>query len=248
MDMTAKKAFLASWKKYFNGAELPLLFYYTDDVDNVERIPRSSSHQCMIGVLAKARQGASICFEADSIGCFGGKRYTGFTDASMPNFEFFLSCGIPGKLEGERYKKSPNLVTEFVKSSPKFKAPAKYIVFKRIDKVDQLDSPEAVIFFASPDVLSGLFTLANYDEKEPNGVICPFCAGCGSIVLYPFLENHSPHPKAVVGMFDVSARPYVPKETLTFSVPMNKFSHMIDNMEESFLIAHAWEKVKKRIP
>jgi len=31
----------------------------------------------------------------------------------MPHFEYFLSCGIPGKLEGERYKKSPELVKEF---------------------------------------------------------------------------------------------------------------------------------------
>lgn len=51
----------------------------------------------------------------------------------------------------------------------------------------------------------------------------------------------------MIGMFDVSARPYVPKETLTFSVPMNKFIRMVDNMEESFLITHSWEKVKKRI-
>jgi hypothetical protein len=248
MDMSMKTAFLASWIKYFNGAELPLVFYYTDHADTVEHTPLPSAHQCMIGVLAKARKGTPLCFEANSIGCFGGKRYTGFTDASMPNFEFFLSCGIPGKLEGERYKKSPELVTEFVKVSPMFKAPAKYLVFKRFDMLEQSDNPDAAIFFAPPDVLSGLFTLANFDEKEPNGVFCPFCAGCGSIVLYPYLENQSIRPRSVVGMFDVSARPYVPKETLTFAVPMNKFISMINNMEESFLITHSWEKVKKRIP
>jgi hypothetical protein len=48
-------------------------------------------------------------------------------------------------------------------------------------------------------------------------------------------------------MFDVSARPYIPKETLTFAVPMNKFVRMIDNMEESFLVTRTWDKVKKRI-
>ncbi|HET6364810.1 MAG TPA: hypothetical protein VFG02_07150 [Nitrospirota bacterium] len=56
-----------------------------------------------------------------------------------------------------------------------------------------------------------------------------------------------PRPRDVIGMFDVSARPYVPKETLTFAVPMNKFIRMVQNMEESFLITRAWEKVKKRI-
>ncbi|HUL01075.1 MAG TPA: DUF169 domain-containing protein [Nitrospirota bacterium] len=247
MDMTAKTAFMTSWKKYFNGAELPLVFYYTDHAGNEEHIPPPSAHQCMIGVLAKARKGKALCFEANSIGCFGGKRYTGFTDAIMPNFEFFLSCGIPGKLEGERYKKSPDLVKELIKVSPTFKAPAKYIVFKRFDMLDQSDNPDAAIFFAPPDVLSGLFTLANYDEDVPNGVFCPFCAGCGSIVQYPYLENLSTRPRAVVGMFDVSARPYVPKEALTFAVPMKKFTRMIKDMDESFLITPSWEKVKKRI-
>jgi hypothetical protein len=48
-------------------------------------------------------------------------------------------------------------------------------------------------------------------------------------------------------MFDVTARFYVPKETLTFAVPMNKFIRIVHNMEESFLITRSWEKVKKRL-
>ncbi len=41
----------------------------------------------------------------------------------MPDFEYFLSCGIPGKLEGERYKKSPEMVKEYLKHTPATKAP-----------------------------------------------------------------------------------------------------------------------------
>ncbi|MBK5102171.1 MAG: DUF169 domain-containing protein, partial [Desulfobacteraceae bacterium] len=104
-----------------------------------------------------------------------------------------------------------------------------------------------VIFFAQPDVLSGLFTLSSFDEVEPNGVFAPFSAGCGSIVQYPYLEKDSDRPRSVIGMFDVSARPYVPKDTLTFSVPMNKFMRMIENMDESFLITQSWSKVRKRL-
>jgi len=54
-------------------------------------------------------------------------------------------------------------------------------------------------------------------------------------------------PKGVIGMFDISARPFVPKNVLTFSVPMNKFVRMIENMGESFLITNSWAKIKKRI-
>lgn len=113
--------------------------------------------------------------------------------------------------------------------------------------LEEWDEPAVVIFFARPDVLSGLFTLANFDEAEPNGVFAPFAAGCGSIVHYPYLEKDSERPRAVLGMFDVSARPFVPENCLTFSVPMNKFARMIDNMEESFLITRSWAKVNKRI-
>ena len=110
-----------------------------------------------------------------------------FAMTEKPDFEYFLSCGIPGKVEGERYKKSPEMVKEIMKQMPEFKAPARYIVFKRWDRLEDSDNPEVVIFFGKADVLSGLFTLANFDEIEPNGVIAPFCSGCASIVYYPYL-------------------------------------------------------------
>lgn len=247
MDMARKNKFIESWNKYFRTAELPIIFYYTDRENSAQHIPPPSAHMCMIGMLSRVRKGTSLAFEASSIGCGGGKRYTGFSDEISPNFEYFLSCGIPGKLEGERYKKSPEIVKEMLKIIPKFNAPAHYIVFKRFDLLADSDNPQVIVFFATPDVLAGLFTLANYDETEADGVFCPFSAGCGSIVQYPYLEMISARPRAVLGMFDVSARPYVPKETLTFAVPINKFVRMIDNMEQSFLITRSWDKVNKRI-
>lgn len=85
------------------------------------------------------------------------------------------------------------------------------------------------------------------DVGEPNGVFAPFSAGCGSIVQYPYLEKDSDCPRGVLGMFDVSARPFIPKDVLSFSVPMTKFARMIENMEESFLITGSWEKIRRRM-
>jgi uncharacterized protein (DUF169 family) len=187
----------------------------------------------VIGALVEVRRGCSFSFDADSIGCFGGRRYLGFAESIMPDFEYFLSCGIPGKMEGERYKKSPELVEEIMKNWPNFKAPAPFAIFKRWDNLDKDDNPEVVIFFAQPDVLAGLFTLVNFDESEPEGVIAPMGSGCSSILSYPYLQKESQYPRAVIGMFDPSARPYVPKDVLSFSVPMMKFVTMIENMEEA---------------
>jgi len=247
MNVKIKEEFIKLWRKYFNGAELPITFYYTDKSESVEIVEPPSGQRCFVCELAQARNGKSLCFGADSIGCGGGKRYSGFVQELRPNFEYFLSCGIPGKMEGERYKKSPELVKEVMKRLPKFEAPAKFIIFKRWDKLEESDDPEVVIFFAGPDVLSGLFTLTNFDETDQNGVFAPFGAGCGTIVQYPYLEKNSDRPRAILGMFDVSARPCIPEDVLTFSVPMNKFIKMIENMPESFLITDSWSKVSKRI-
>ncbi len=247
MDMRFKERFMELWKKYFNGAEGPITFYYANDTGQSELVKAPAMHQCLIGVLRRVRNGESLCFNGDSIGCGGGKRYTGFTQEMRPNFEYFLSCGIPGEMEGERYKKTPELVREVMKRMPQFKAPAEFIVFKRWDKLEERDNPDVVIFYAKSDVLSGLFTLANYEEVDPNGVFVPFSAGCGSIVLHPYLEKDAERPRGVIGMFDVSARPYVQKDELTFAVPMPKFRRMVENIEESFLITSSWDKVEKRM-
>jgi hypothetical protein len=242
-----KQSFMERWGKYFAGADLPIAFYYTDDPGGSELFRVSDEQHCFIGNLNAIREGRNMCFDTKSIACFGGKRYLGFSQNLMPNFEYFLSCGIPGKLEGERYKKSPELVRELLNSVPTFVAPGKYIVFKRWDHLAQEDEPQVVIFFAPPDVLSGLFTLANYDDPTNEAVFCPMGAGCGTIVHYPLIECRSDHPRCVLGMFDVSARPCVDPKTLTFSIPMGKLGPMVADMDESFLITGSWEKVRNRI-
>jgi hypothetical protein len=246
MEGTFRTEFTRKWNRYFPGADLPIGFYYTDVKEGSMPKP-PAGHRCIIGDLASVRKGDTRCFDVRTIGCGGGRRYLGFEDVQAPDFEYFLSYGIPGKLEGERYKKSPALVKEVMKKQVLFKAPARYIVFKRWDAMEERDEPLVIIFFAPPDVLSGLFTLANYDETEPNKVIAPFGAGCGTIVYHPYRELESERPCAVLGMFDVSARPFVPPEVLTFAVPWPKFVRMAGNMEESFLITKSWDRVRRRI-
>jgi len=247
MDNAMKEKFIKLWQKYFNGAELPVVCFYTDNENAAPKAQPPKDHRCIIADIARVRKGKPLLFGLESVGCFGGKKYLGFTEGIRPNFEYFLSYGIPGELEGERYKKTPELVKRVMKEMPAFKAPGPYIVFKRWDKVDEGDNPEVVIIFGTPDVISGVFTLSNYDESEQNGVLSPFGAGCTTIVMYPYLEKDSKHPRGVLGMFDVSARPCVPADVITFAAPMSKFLRMIDNMEESFLTTASWKKVQKRI-
>ena len=247
MDMKLKDYFLARWKKFFDGSELPIIFFYSNETVSSKLVSPPAGHRCFICELAAVRKGKSLAFDKDSVSCGGGKRYLGFTQEIMPNFEYFLSCGIEGKLEGERYIKSPELVRILMEKMPAFRAPGRYIHFKRWDMLEKDDEPEVVIFFAGADILSGLFTLANFDREDASGVFAPFGSGCSSIVYYPYLEKKAEKPRAILGMFDVSARPCVAENLLTFAVPFEKFRTMVDNMEESFLITESWGKVRKRI-
>ncbi len=247
MDIAFRDRFVRLWEKYFAGVALPICLYYTDDDAWREYLRPAKGHVCLIGQLAGVRKGKTLSVERDSLGCAGGARYLGFSADVMPHFEFFLSCGIPGKVEGERYKKSPEIVRESMRRVESFDAPARYAVFKRWDMLEETDHPEIVIFFAAPDVLAGLFTLSGFDETNPDAVIAPFGAGCATIAQYPYLEKDSDAPRSVLGMFDVSARPFVPDGVLSFATPIAKFERMVENMDESFLITDSWKKVERRI-
>ena len=247
MKIEVRDHFIHQWKKYFNNADLPITFFYSDDPGNATLMPTSGKWTCIICQLQRVRSGQSLAFSAESVKCGGAKRFLGFADQIRPNFEYFLSCGIENQMVGERYIRTPELVLELTKKQKKVKIPGKYIVFKRWDTLEENDNPDVAIFFAVPDVLSGLFTLANFDQAEPDSTIAPFAAGCGSLVYFPYLEKDSPRPRAVLGMFDVSARPCVTEGLLTFSVPLIKLKKMISYMDESFLITDSWKKVQNRI-
>lgn len=246
MDNKLREDFLILWKKFFQEEELPITFYYTDEEEHAELVKPGTTNRCVIAALSLARKGRVLCFNEESIGCPGGKRYLGFRETE-PDIEYLLSAGIPGKVEGERYKKTPEIAAKTINFEPQFRAPAKFIVFKRWDLLDKSDKPEVVIFFSRPDVLSSLFSLAHFDETEPNKVFTPWGSGCSSIVQYPFLEKDSVRPRAVIGLFDISARRHFSENLLTFSVSIRKFKLMVQNMEESFLNTNSWKALQSRI-
>jgi hypothetical protein len=247
MDIKIKNEFLQKWEKYFGKAELPLAYFYSPVPGTATLASENKGWSCLICELAKVRNGESIAYNEPGLRCGGSKRYLGYAKGMRPNFEYFLSCGIPGEMEGERYIHTPEMVREVMQKMQPVPAEGKYIVFKRWDKLEEPDEPEGVIFFAIPDVLSGLFTLANFDQVAGDGVIAPFGSGCGSIIYRTRLESAKENPRAILGMFDCSARPCVQKDILSFSIPMKKFLSMLGYMDESFLITDTWETVRKRI-
>jgi hypothetical protein len=246
MDMQFQRAFLSQWRKYFGEAELPLTIEYTDQDSGIPAHDGSEEPHCIIGVLQGARAGSPLRMTRKSFGSAGGRFFCGFTNAIPSGSAEFLSHDDQGK--GGRHKKTPEIVWSAYQLDAPVPAPAANLIFKRWDLLTEADDPTVVIFFATPDVLSGLFTLANFAESGPDGgVMVPFATGCGAIVKYPILEAKKEHPRAVLGMLDITARPFVPTGTLSLAIPMQKFRAMVADMDESFLITNSWQKVQARI-
>ena len=240
-----------SWKQFretLGLRESPLGIYYTND--KPEGItPKEGPSGCMIGLLRNAsRKGGTVYFDKTHFGCPGGAYYMGFFESPRPNIEYFLSCGIPGEMEGERYIKTPERAREYFARMIPRRAPATYCVFKPIEQFLQgAVKPEVVVFFASPDLLSGLFTLTNYALERTDAVYAPFGSGCGMILTHPLKEAGKEQPHAILGLFDVSARPMVEKDTLTFAMPYSVFLRLLENVSGSFLQTESWKKVLQRI-
>lgn len=246
MDIQFKELFMAQWKHYFPGADLPLVFFYSDEDVPLEELAEMCGEHCMVCELSGAQQGGTVVFNKTTIRCGGGMRYTGFSPNLRRNFRYFLSSG-DDTVEGERYKKTPEMVDELLGQFPPFDAPAKNLICKRWDKIEADENPELVCFLAPPDVLAGLFTLAGYDRTDKDAVITPFGSGCSSLVYHPLHEAKKEYPRAVLGMFDVSARPCVEPGVLSFTVPFARFQEMAENINECFLITDAWKNVRNRI-
>ncbi|MGA2318335.1 MAG: DUF169 domain-containing protein [Thermodesulfobacteriota bacterium] len=240
-----------SWKRFretLGLKESPLGVYYTNDKPEGVA-PKEGISVCMIGLLQNARKkGKVVYFDKSHFGCPGGAYYMGLLESPRPNIEYFLSCGIPGEMEGERYIKTPDLAREYFKKMKPKPAPATYCVFKPIEQFQGgEEKPEVVVFFSSPDILSGLFTLTNYTLESTDAVFTPFGSGCSTILTYPLKEVDKEKPRAIIGMFDVSARPMVEKDILTLAMPYSVFLKLLENVSGSFLQTESWKKVLHRI-
>ena len=229
--------FIGNYREAFGQqAELPIVFWYSDQPE----APAEKVNGCFFKSMAQVRNGKTISLNAETIGCGGGKFYTGFTD--MPEH-------VPGFVSlKEKYKKTPDMVVDFIQELQVPKAEKAYLHFARIDKIGSFDKVEGILFLATPDMLAGLATWAFFDSNATDAVSAPFGSGCCSVVTQTILENRKQGKRTFLGFFDPSVRPHFEAELLSFTIPMSRFKEMYHTMRESCLFdTHAWSKLKERI-
>ena len=136
--------FISNYQEAFGErAELPIAFWYSDKLENeTEKI-----NGCFFKGMQQVREGKTISLNADIIGCGGGKFYTGFTEmpVHVPNFVSLK----------EKYKKTPEMVVDFIRQIQVPRAEKTYLHFARLDTLASFDNVEGLLFLATPDILSG---------------------------------------------------------------------------------------------
>ncbi|HIY88835.1 MAG TPA: DUF169 domain-containing protein [Candidatus Bacteroides pullicola] len=230
------EGFIAKYRGAFGeDVPLPVAFGYSDKAaTEVRKIPR-----CMVGAIRKVCDGEPLTLSAGNVLCGGGGLYTAF--APMPDrVPVFVS-------ETEHYKQSKEQVEEYIARLGIRLSEKPYLNFVRMDHIDNLDEVEGILFFAVPDVLSGLCSWAFYDNNDDDAVCTRFASGCCSIVAFAVKENAEGGRRCFIGMLDPSARPLVPKDELTFTIPAGRFKEMMNTMERSALFQKAYSIVRKRI-
>ena len=230
------KEFVAKFREAFGDvAPMPIAFWYGAEAVNPEsRVPR-----CMIGAIRKVCNGSPLTLTTENVQCGGGGLYTAFRPMAE-RVPLFVS-------ETEHYKQAPEQVRAHVDSLEIEITTKPYLNFVSIDKLDDWDGVEAVVFFATPDILSGLCTWAFFDNDAEDAVVTKFASGCAAVISFATVENRKGGRRCFLGMLDPSARPLVPKNELSFAVPMSRFREMLRTMPNSALFEHAFSIVRRRI-
>jgi hypothetical protein len=244
MDLQTLKTATAHLRTLIPLRGEPLAFLYAAALPPDAKLI-TGERTCVIGLLALARKGQTVALHRDQYGCGGGGTYLGFCPPREGIAEF-VSTGIPGVMEGEHYKQSPELFRASMDRNPIPPAPADYALFKPVSALAEGEEPLAITCVGLADELSALVFLANFARAE-EAVLAPFSSGCGALVTRALLEAEKPEPRAILGIFDPSARPYLGPEELTFTAPRALWEEMLGNAEESFLKTPTWQRLKKRI-
>ncbi len=93
MDTKIKEKFIKRWEKYFEGAELPITFYYTNQARGAEAVKPSSGHRCIFADLCKVRTGKKRKLHFFKFKSY----YNGLRIGKEIRFRFWLSEDKAGK-------------------------------------------------------------------------------------------------------------------------------------------------------
>ena len=179
-----------------------------------------ANFSCVMGQVWRARRKKTAAwFDRERQGCLGGAFYLGYLKPQLEVIAHYVSSGIPGVMEGERFLATPEDVRRFFQKVDPRPAPARFCVFKPLSQFTSDETPEVVAFFARPEMLSGLHCLAAFVTGDPEVVAAPFGADCSFVLTWPLHYLSRGKPRAVLGGWDPTARRDHRPDELSFAMP-----------------------------
>lgn len=217
---------------------------------NNSEVTSSIKSGCTLKALNLAiNNGETIFISEATISCSGAKTGFGLYDGlpKIPGgFGNFIAQGAgKGFPPGERIKATPQIGEKMLLGQPQ-DVLSNYD-FLRIKPYCEDDQADLVTSLVNADQLSALVHLFNYRKTGYDTIIAPMTSGCASIFRIPLGELKLDNPRGVIGNLDIFSRPHFDKDTFFFTVPEKDFRKMLEDADESFLIAPIWNGVRKRL-
>lgn len=223
--------------------------YYTDDVPENTVKFKTPGNGCIMSLIYSAAQGKTVSFNKETAGWNCSAYYLGYRDNIFPGIDQFLSNGSTEMLgrEAERFTESPKTAQASVDYMLAEKEETKTAIFKPLNKFEESEKPEVVIFFVNPDHISALIFLLHYKNPlEFDKIITGFMSSCAATVTMPLRLARENKSKVVWGHHDLSARNRLPKDLMTLAMPYSEFEMINSIIDESFVKTHLWQEILKR--
>lgn len=225
----------------------PCGVYFSDEKPANALELKKKGNGCIVPLILKASTGVPLVVSEESTGWPCSAFYLGFQDTIFEGIEYFLSHKEDFFRPCERFIQNPALAKAFVDQVNAVKPDKHYLVVKPLEDFLPDEEPESVLFFVNADQLSALVFLSHYDAPgSMDRVLSPFASACMALVTLPLKLARSHEEKAVMGMFDLSARTRMPQDLLSLAMPYAFLKKLAGFLPESFISTHTWDTVKAR--
>lgn len=220
----------------------PLIgFYDTPKTRPFE--PFIDARQCIFSCYQGWMQGASTVLSDQSAGSIGcpGAGYWNCNLATVPSKDVANYLAVQ-----EGLKASPDLMCQWLAHQPTYKREYAYVVIGPL-RMEQYEHLKTITFYVNPDQISLLITGAEFHNASASHhpVTAVYGTGCGQLAA---VFDDFDKPKATIGGTDIAMRPYLPGDTLAFTVTKPMFEQLCRLDEKSFLHKSFWGNVKQARP
>jgi hypothetical protein len=227
--------------------EMPLLALYDSDPEKAfEPLVHAAGRACCFAYYERWRRGETLVvsggdgdFDHPSRGCPGMQRAFGLCAEYPPWMANFLTEGKNGAATGEGLKATPEIAAGFLERVRPMRPAGGHVLFGPL-RLEAWEKVRSVTFFADPDRLSALMTLASFWSADPDEIAAPFSSGCG--LLWREMANLD-RDRAVLGCTDIAMRRYLPPDILCLTVAPERFARMVDYPDSCFLEKKWWREL-----